>query len=99
MLRGVYPLDTPMKRTWRPAIVAGVAVVALLGVAAAAVAAVAKGGSQPAVWVAPTQSPPGETQPPTKETAQEEDAVSLSATGDIVMGNAPGSLPSNGGKG
>ncbi|MEV0714114.1 CapA family protein [Asanoa sp. NPDC050611] len=95
----MYPLDTPTKRTWRPAIVAGVAVAALLGVAVAAAAAVANGGDQPAVWVAPAQSPPGETQPPAEETAEEEDAISLSATGDIVMGNAPGSLPSSGGKG
>nr|WP_239090845.1 CapA family protein [Asanoa iriomotensis] len=96
----MYPLDTPNKRTWRPAIVAGVAVAALLGVAGAAVAAVARGEtSQPAVWVAPTQSTPAEQESPTQEAAEEEEAISLSATGDIVMGNAPSSLPSNGGKG
>ncbi|WP_239127360.1 CapA family protein [Asanoa siamensis] len=96
----MYPLDTPTKRTWRPAIVAGVAVAALLGVAVVAVAAVAKGnGAQPAVWVAPGQSPPGSTGTPIEEAAEEEQSISMSATGDIIMGNAPGNLPANGGKG
>jgi hypothetical protein len=99
MVRGVYPPDTPKKRAWRPAAVAGVAVAAVLGVAVVAAAAVAKGGDDPAVWVAPTPVSPVEPAPRTEEAAEEQDAISLSATGDIIMGDAPGSLPANGGKG
>jgi len=92
--------DSPDRRSLRPALVAGVAVIALLGVGYAAVAAVAKGADNPAaVWLDPsaTATPGGGT--PTEEAADVQESISLSATGDIVMGNAPNRLPPNGGKG
>ena len=107
---GVSHPDSPVRRSLRPAIVAGVAIAALLVVSAAAVAAVSQGGGdQAATWVAPGQTPSsgGSTptdaanEPESDDHAQpgQQESISLSATGDIVMGNAPNSLPSNGGKG
>ncbi|SNT64917.1 capsule synthesis protein PGA_cap [Asanoa hainanensis] len=91
--------DSPDRRSLRPVIVAGVAVAALIGVGFAAVSAVAKGRGNPAaVWVAPT-GPTGTAAPPGGDAPEEQKSISLSATGDIVMGNAPNRLPSNGGKG
>ncbi len=46
---------------------------------------------------APAPSGPAPSAAPTASAAPK--AISLSATGDIVMGNAPGRLPSGGGKG
>jgi len=99
---GVSPTDSPVRRGLRPAIVAGVAVAALLVVGAAAVAAVSKGGGDQAAaaWVVPAQTPStGGSAPADDQKDPAQESISLSATGDIVMGNAPGSLPSNGGKG
>ncbi|MEV4623444.1 CapA family protein [Asanoa sp. NPDC049573] len=88
--------------------VAGVAIAALFVVGAAAVAAVTSGGAQAeAAWVVPATSPgAADGKNDDQKDAQQEgqgqpaqESISLSATGDIVMGNAPGSLPSNGGKG
>ncbi|MEV0152580.1 CapA family protein [Micromonospora sp. NPDC050686] len=51
------------------------------------------GATRPAGSAAPTKSP-------AEPAAQEpEKAISLAATGDIIMGNAPSRLPANGGKG
>nr|WP_239097589.1 CapA family protein [Asanoa ferruginea] len=101
--------DSPMRRSLRPTIVAGVAIAALLVVGAAAFAAVSKGGGdQAAAWVVPAKTPSAGGSAPAddqkdgqedKEDGQALESISLSATGDIIMGNAPGSLPSNGGKG
>ncbi|MDG4822389.1 CapA family protein [Asanoa sp. WMMD1127] len=93
----MYAPATPRKRA---AVVAAIAAAALLGVGVAGVAAATRGGGgdQAGVWVHPTKSPQPRAEA-TEETADEEQSISLSATGDIVMGNAPGSLPSNGGKG
>ncbi|HET8684441.1 MAG TPA: CapA family protein [Micromonosporaceae bacterium] len=49
-----------------------------------------------AVW----RGPPAADAPPATPSAEPmADAVTLSATGDIILGNAPGSLPPNGGRG
>ncbi|GGM31614.1 MULTISPECIES: CapA family protein [Micromonospora] len=74
-----------------------------LGVALAALLAVA-GCSTPepsAVWEpAPSSAKGASGKPgPGGSPADEEKVISLSATGDIIMGNAPSRLPANGGKG
>lgn len=60
-------------------------------------------GAQPgdAVWQAPQEptTSAATTKSPEADEPDAPDAISLSATGDIVMGNAPGSLPPNNGKG
>jgi hypothetical protein len=86
---GVSHPDSPIRRSLRPTIVAGVAVAALLAVGAAAVAAVAKGdGVQAeAAWVVPGATPSkGATAPadapkdaPEVE-GQTQESISLSAT-------------------
>lgn len=84
----------------RPAVVVSAAVAVLLIGGLGAVAAVT-GDEEPtgALWRAgpiesPTATPePSPTEPPEPQT------ISMSATGDIIMGNAPGRLPANGGKG
>jgi len=89
----------------RPAVfVATVSAVALaVGVAGAAVLAKRAGGA--ATWrvpVAATASSPVPIPPsasPSASPAASTELISLSATGDIVMGDAPGSLPPNGGRG
>ncbi|TDC37792.1 CapA family protein [Micromonospora sp. 15K316] len=48
---------------------------------------------------APGTPVPGVTPPASGTPAAEDGVVSLSATGDIIMGNAPNRLPANGGKG
>ncbi|GIE79883.1 hypothetical protein Aph02nite_58330 [Actinoplanes philippinensis] len=57
------------------------------------------GGSDP-VWNPPAASAPaaGVSGKPVRESAPV-DAISLSATGDIIMGDAPGKLPANDGAG
>ncbi|SBT52623.1 CapA family protein [Micromonospora narathiwatensis] len=62
----------------------------------------AGGGSGP-VWQAGGGGPTGSTAPvEAAQPAQPDEspkAVSLAATGDVIMGNAPSRLPANGGKG
>jgi hypothetical protein len=58
------------------------------------------GGEPDPVWKPPAGSAPatGPSGKPAEESAQVE-SISLSATGDIIMGDAPGKLPANGGEG
>ena len=80
---------------------AGVAVAVLLGVTFAAAAAVKLGGPDGrAVWqpATPTTRPTA-TPRQQEEPAEQTRRISLSATGDIVMGNAPNALPANNGEG
>jgi hypothetical protein len=78
-----------------------VAVVAVLlgaGVAGVAVTRMAGDDPGPASWRSGTAASP--TGAPAKATTSlEQKAISLSATGDIIMGNAPNRLPADGGKG
>ncbi|MFI6759280.1 CapA family protein [Micromonospora sp. NPDC050417] len=85
----------------RPLLVAGAVLVLLVGVVIAGVAAFRLTGRDPVQprWQADSPgagatvpNPPGSAPPTAK-------VISLSATGDIVMGNAPGRLPANGGEG
>jgi hypothetical protein len=87
----------------RRAIVLGAVLLILIGTGVAGYAAVTLGGGSPAAWTtAPTGAPPATGSKAAKPPATSDSggqAISLSATGDIVMGNAPGRLPANGGKG
>jgi poly-gamma-glutamate capsule biosynthesis protein CapA/YwtB (metallophosphatase superfamily) len=90
----------------RPATVIAVVVAALLIAALAGVAALAAGGADEPRWQAGAASPPASVASPTPSgtpaapaPAPAPDTISMSATGDIIMGNAPNRLPSAGGKG
>jgi poly-gamma-glutamate capsule biosynthesis protein CapA/YwtB (metallophosphatase superfamily) len=79
-----------------------VLVVIVIGVGLTAVAAPAEGPQ--AVWRPPlaANGSAGPTGGPTASTAPDQGstkAITLSAVGDIIMGDAPGDLPPNGGKG
>jgi poly-gamma-glutamate capsule biosynthesis protein CapA/YwtB (metallophosphatase superfamily) len=86
----------------RALLVAGVALAVLLVgglIGAAALTAVADDPAS-ARWQAPTATPPPTVAPsPSASPTSGQAAITLSATGDIVMGNAPGRLPPNNGKG
>ena len=99
MVARVSHPDSPDRRSLRPAIVAGVAVAALLGVGFAAVAAVTKGVETTGRGLARPDHDAAARQRTRPGSRRGQESISLSATGDIVMGNAPGRLPSNGGKG
>jgi hypothetical protein len=88
----------------RPAFVVGALSAVLLSVGVAGAAAMAvRGDREPTAWRAPVVLPssPAPTTPSPSAAAEVDDPklISLSATGDIVMGDAPGSLPANGGRG
>jgi len=88
----------------RTLFVTGVSLAALLvgGLGAAAVVELSNEGQAAPVWraAAPIATPTATPGPsPTGEPRLDEQAISLSATGDIIMGDAPGRLPPAGGKG
>ena len=91
----------------RPLLTVTIVLAALLGVGLGGVALANRDDSDSAAAVAsPRRRPPvrpsagagrGRADRPTEPA--DADAITLSATGDIIMGNAPGRLPANGGKG
>lgn len=89
----------------RPALVVGALLSLLLGAGAVTVASLAMlDGRESAAWHSPETVPasghaPG-TSSPAAATPSGADGklISLSATGDIVMGSAPNRLPANGGR-
>lgn len=89
----------------RPAVVIGPVLVVLLGIGLASVVAVAATGDKTAapMWQAPGSSQPssaaGARPTSTGRPASTAKVISMSATGDIIMGNAPRRLPANGGEG
>jgi poly-gamma-glutamate capsule biosynthesis protein CapA/YwtB (metallophosphatase superfamily) len=98
------PRGERRNRIGRPVFVVGAVLVLVAGAAMAAVAAVRMSGGDPQQ----SQSQPGpatgsvaavDDPKPPSNTPSTAKVVSLSATGDIVMGNAPARLPANGGKG
>jgi Bacterial capsule synthesis protein PGA_cap len=90
----------------RPAAaVAAILLVSLgIGVSGAAAMAVRANGAT-STWRVPVAATPTSPAPaapsplPSASPVAETELISLSATGDIVMGDAPGSLPANGGRG
>jgi hypothetical protein len=82
-------------------VIVGVAAAVLLLLGLAGVAAVRDDEPADPMWrAAPMASPTPVARPSASPTAAgAERAISMSATGDIIMGNAPGSLPASGGKG
>jgi len=87
------------RRTGRTVLVVTAVLAVLLGTGVAAVAFIdLVGDNDPAGTAAPQGSASASTgASPTGEPKPK--VISMSATGDIVMGNAPGRLPSGGGKG
>ena len=104
--RGSQPRPGPRRRRprGRPALVLGAVGVVVLGVGLAGVAAVSVLRDDPPAptWQTGASAAPGGTgqsDPSPSSSAATERAISMSATGDIVMGNAPARLPANDGKG
>jgi poly-gamma-glutamate capsule biosynthesis protein CapA/YwtB (metallophosphatase superfamily) len=88
-------------RARRPSVVIILALAVLLGAGLVGVTAFAATADPPAtpLWrAAPAAEPTGPASPSPSNTPAEE-PVSLSATGDIIMGNAPGRLPAGNGAG
>jgi hypothetical protein len=89
----------------RPAVVVGAVSVLLLGIGVAGAAAMAvRNSGEPTAWHIPAAAdlPTTPTAVPTSAAPSPPGGtklISLSATGDIVMGDAPASLPPNGGRG
>ncbi|PWK46589.1 CapA family protein [Actinoplanes xinjiangensis] len=87
------------RRRSRPLLAATIATFVLSGGALGGCGLGGGGDSDP-VWKSPAASAPaaGVSGKPVEESAQVE-SISLSATGDIIMGDAPGKLPANDGEG
>lgn len=89
----------PRRRPGRMVPVVVAVVVVLLGVGLAGVAGFSRFTDRPGpLWQAGrTAAPTGSAQP--SPTSSGPKVISMSATGDIIMGNAPGRLPAGGGHG
>ena len=103
MSEGLYVSNARRRRSTmrRRLVVLGAVVLVLLGGGVAAYA-VTRGGSEPAgspSGAGGTPSATGRSTAPAAEPESEAAPVSLAATGDIVMGDAPGRLPPNDGQG
>ncbi len=88
----------------RPRLTVTIVLAALLGMGLGGVALANRGEIQPARWqTAPGTAVPAAdatSAPPSAEPAPEQsEAITMSATGDIIMGSAPNKLPANGGAG
>ncbi|MFC7530380.1 CapA family protein [Actinoplanes sp. GCM10030250] len=85
----------------RPALTVTIAVAALIGAGLGGIALAKRGDGDAPRWSAPAASgPAGEpvTRPPIEESGAVE-SITLSATGDIIMGSAPNRLPADAGNG
>ncbi|WP_430781275.1 CapA family protein [Actinoplanes sp. G11-F43] len=92
----------PSHRRKRPVLGVTIAAAALIGAGLGGVALAGR-DSEEAVWAEPSGSSSsaaaaGTAKPPVEESADIE-SISLSATGDIIMGDAPNRLPADGGDG
>lgn len=87
-----------------PRLLVGAAVSVIIGIGAAVVAFSGSPGEGKGVWVSGSSDPPGSrasggASGAPASTAPAGDVVTLSATGDILMGSAPSALPPEGGRG
>lgn len=85
----------------RPLLTVTIALAALFGMGAGGVALANRGEPEAPRWqagAAATTAPAGKA-PGTAPAADESSSISLSATGDIIMGSAPNRLPARGGEG
>jgi poly-gamma-glutamate capsule biosynthesis protein CapA/YwtB (metallophosphatase superfamily) len=91
----------------RPLLTVTIVLAALLGMGLGGVALANRGNTDPPRWQIPPAAVAGDTsssQPDTESTTQSDEpadgsAITMSATGDIIMGSAPGKLPADDGKG
>ncbi|HWS36759.1 MAG TPA: CapA family protein [Actinoplanes sp.] len=88
----------PSHRKQRPVLGVSIVVVALIGAGLGGFYLINRDAEEP-VWSEPSASSPstGATAPAEESAAVE--SISLSATGDIIMGDAPNKLPANDGDG
>ncbi|MBG0560941.1 CapA family protein [Actinoplanes aureus] len=84
----------------RPVLTITIAVAALVGAGLGGIALAQRDDDKSARWSAPTASEPpvAGSAAPVEESAEVE-SITLSATGDIIMGSAPNKLPANDGEG
>src|SRR5262245_32685496 len=92
----------------RPILTVTVAVAALAGVGIGGVALANRDKSDPPQWQSapaaapssiPSQRSPESAVPKEESAAADGEAISMSATGDIIMGSAPSKLPARDGDG
>ncbi|MEU4691768.1 CapA family protein [Actinoplanes sp. NPDC023714] len=97
-----HPRSHRQARFGHPALTVTIVLAALAGAGLGGVAIAKRGDSPSAAWQAPAASgasaAPATAGKPVEESATVE-SISLSATGDIIMGSAPNKLPANGGDG
>ncbi|MEJ3742201.1 CapA family protein [Actinomycetes bacterium KLBMP 9797] len=100
------PRPTPQRsgRTRRPLVILVAVLAVLLGVGLGGVALATRGddGRTGPLWQGNpvgSPAPAPSASPSSSPSAAGAETISLSGTGDIIMGNAPGKLPPNGGKG
>lgn len=87
----------------RPLLTVTIVLAALLGMGLGGVALANRGEPAPARWqaapAAPASAPSPAASAAADPAAAPAGAISMSATGDIIMGSAPNKLPANGGEG
>ncbi|GAA0815518.1 CapA family protein [Spirilliplanes yamanashiensis] len=85
----------------RPVLTVTIALAALIGAGLGGVALANRGDDLgPPRWQTPAGAAPAASSEPSEEApAAGAKSISLSATGDIIMGSAPNKLPANGGEG
>jgi hypothetical protein len=94
--------EPPARVSRRPVFAAAfvLALVAVLGLGAVGVFAAGSGSPPAGVWVAPsgTSAAPSAAAKAPVSPSPDDQVVSMSATGDIIMGAAPGGLPPDNGR-
>ncbi|MEV4635804.1 CapA family protein [Actinoplanes sp. NPDC049548] len=84
----------------RPILTLTIAVAALVGAGLGGIALADRGPQDTgAIWQAPLSAAPSRTPSAPPSTTQSSESVTLSATGDIIMGSAPNKLPADDGEG
>ena len=102
-----HPPSRPSGLFGRPILTVTIVLAVLLALGLGGVALANRGNSDPPSWETAPAGPASAAAPaePQTESTTESDApaddsaITMSATGDIIMGSAPNKLPANGGKG